>query len=124
MVDQDDRLVVHAELAPGDDLEGLVEGPHAARQDYEGLRQVEHHALAGVHAVDDLEFREPAVTELCVLQVLRDDADDLAAGRQRRVRHGPHEADSAAAIDETYAILPERAADVGSDFEEGFGCAV
>src|SRR6185436_4954340 len=99
-------------------------GPHAARQHDEGLRQVEHHAFACVHAVDDLEIGQAAVAELGLLQVFRDDTDDLAAGRQRRVRHGPHEADSAAAIDETYAVLRERAADIGSNFEEGFGCAV
>ena len=33
-------------------------------------------------------------------------------------------ADAAAAIDEANAVLRERAADVGSDFEEGFGSAV
>ncbi len=106
MVDQDDRLVVHAELAPGDDLERLVQRAHAAGQNDEGLGQVEHHALAGVHAVDDLEFREAAVAELGLLQVFRDDADDLATRRQRGFRDRTHEADAAAAIDQAMPFCP------------------
>ncbi|MCY1431027.1 hypothetical protein D9M71_469880 [compost metagenome] len=49
-----------------------------------------------------------------VLQALRNDADDFAAGGQGCIRHHAHQADRAAAIDQAYATLGEMPA-------EGFG---
>ncbi len=46
------------------------------------------------------------MTELCLLQMLRDDAHHLATGGQRRIRDCAHQADAAATIDQANAMLP------------------
>ena len=68
-VDDHDRLVVQAELLPGDDLERLVERAEAARQHREGIGHLEHAALALVHAVDDDELAEPGMADLAVVEM-------------------------------------------------------
>src|SRR3546814_19216872 len=57
LVDQHDRLVVQPELLPGDDLEGFVERAEASGQNDESVGPFDHHPLAGMHAVDDVELR-------------------------------------------------------------------
>jgi hypothetical protein len=49
------------------------------------------------------QLGEPGVRHLEVDQELRDDADDLAAGRQGRVGQEAHEPDAPAAVDEAHA---------------------
>ena len=97
-IDDDDRFVVQAKLLPGDDLERLVQGAEPAGQDDEGVRAVEHHALAGVHAVDDMQLGQAGMLDLKLLDVVGNDADHLAAGGQGRVGGDAHQADPAAAI--------------------------
>src|SRR3546814_8135905 len=113
LVDQHDRLVVQPELLPGDDLEGFVERAEASGQNDESVGPFDHHPLAGMHAVDDVELAEPGMLDLQRLDVLRNDADDMAARLERGVRDDAHQAYSPAAIDELQAsvgYLPPEAA--------------
>src|SRR5215813_9203743 len=54
-VQEQDRLVMQLQLPPGQHLERLVERPETAGQDDEGVGQLEHQALALVHAGDDAQ---------------------------------------------------------------------
>src|SRR5690606_18842717 len=78
-VNQHDRLVVQPKLPPGQNLERLVERAEAARQDGKGVRQLDHQALAGVHAVDDMQLGHAAVADLAGVEEFGNDPDHLAA---------------------------------------------
>src|SRR5581483_12078188 len=73
--------------------------------------------LALVQRADDVELGETVVRELAIDELLRDDADHLAAGRERAFRERAHQADLAAAVDDAEAARghgrPERARRVG-----------
>ena len=56
MVCKNDRLVVEAELSPGEHFEGFIEGAETARQRHEAIGAVEHLLLPLVHAVDYDKF--------------------------------------------------------------------
>src|SRR3546814_9512886 len=58
-----------------------------------------------MHAVDDVERAEPGMLDLQRLEVLRNDADDMAARLERGVRDDAHQAYSPAAIDELQASV-------------------
>ncbi|MNM90397.1 hypothetical protein D3C81_1026570 [compost metagenome] len=111
---QAERLAVVAELAPGPYLEQFLQGSQAAGQGDEGVAQLGHARLARVHAIHYFQTGQTVVADLGVLQALRDDANDFAAGGQGRIRHHTHQAHRAAAIDQAYAALGEMPA-------EGFG---
>src|SRR5262249_18293925 len=65
-----------------------------------------------VHGGDGVLLAEIAAPDLALLEEARDHADDAPARRQRRVGHGAHDPDIAAAIDEGDAArrqaAPER----------------
>ena len=69
-----DRLAVDAELAPGHDLEELLEGAHAAGEGDEAVGQLGHERLAGVHGGDDAHVGDAAVGELARGEAVGDDA--------------------------------------------------
>ena len=117
-VAQHDRLGVQADLAQRHHLEKLVEGAEAARQRKEAVRDLDHPRLAHRHVGDDLEPLQAGMPDLLVHQLLRDDAEHLAAGGQRRIRHLAHQADAAAAVDEQPAARGNRAPDLGSERKE------
>src|SRR5579863_5938151 len=100
-VDDHDRLVVKPQLLPGDDLDRLVERAEAARQHHEAVGELEHALLARMHAGNDDHLAYPGMPDLAVAQQLRNDADDTAFGGERRIGGQSHEADMAAAIDES-----------------------
>ena len=64
---------METELRPGQHLEQFLEGPEAARQGDEAIRQFGHAGLAGMHRIDHLEPRQPAMADLPVHERLRDD---------------------------------------------------
>ena len=66
-----------------------------------------HLGLALVERLDDAQVGQAAVCQLAVDEAARDDADDLAAGRQRRVGEGAHHADPTAAVDDADPALGE-----------------
>jgi len=115
-VEHTDRFGVDAQLRPGQDLEQFLQRAHAAGQGHETVGQVGHQRLAVVHAADHVQFGQACVGEFLGLQRRRDDADYLAAGRQSRVGDDAHQADVAAAVDNS-----EPAADGGDGKFAGRG---
>ena len=61
VIDQDHGLVMKVQLPPGDNLERLVHRAEAARQDDEGVRQVEHLLFSRMHGVDNVQFGKTIV---------------------------------------------------------------
>ena len=96
-IDDDDRFIVHSELFPGDDFEGLVQRAHTAGQGDKAVGQFEHALFTAMHAVDDLQIGDMGMAVFQILQIVGNDADYLAADGQRAVGNGPHETNSAAA---------------------------
>ena len=96
-----DRLVVVAELAPGPDLEQLLEGADAAGQREEGIGALGHHLLALVHRrrrrAARVRPRWPTSRRISASGITPTTA---AAGGQRGVGHHAHQADAAAAVDQ------------------------
>ena len=86
-VEQADRLVVVAELAPGPDLEQFLERADAAGQGDEGVAAFGHHLLALVHGLARHAVRSGRVADLALHQRLRDHAD--APSRRRPARRRP-----------------------------------
>ena len=78
-----------------------------------------HLGLALVERLDDAQLGQAGVCQLAIDQPARDDADDLAAGRQRRVGDGAHHADAAAAVDDADPALGEPGPDRARELEVG-----
>src|SRR6266404_2738944 len=108
-VEHGDRLLMQAELRPGDRLEELVERPEPARQPDEAVGELRHERLPLVHARNDPEVGEPLVRDLLRRERPRNDADHLAAGLQHRIGDDAHEPDTATAVDESDAAPGELA---------------
>ena len=68
-------MPVEAELAPGEQLEQLVERAGAAGQRDHGVRELGHQRLALVHRLDDVELRQAGVGDLGLNEPIRDHAD-------------------------------------------------
>ncbi len=102
-----------AELAPGHDLEELVEGAVSAGKSEEAVRGVRHARLALVHRVDDVELREPEVRDLARREAGGNDAVRDSALLEDGVREDAHEADPAAAEHEAGSGARDLAADGG-----------
>ncbi|KAJ1684399.1 hypothetical protein LUZ63_020154 [Rhynchospora breviuscula] len=111
-VEQPDRLVVDAQLQPGERLEQLLERSRAAGQHHEAVGLVHHPQLALVHRADDVQLAQPGVADLLVLQALRDDADDLGARVERGVGQRAHRPDGRAAVHQAEAAGGEPAREV------------
>lgn len=104
-----DGFAVDAELGPGQDFAKLFVGAQSARQRDEGVGELCHEGFAVVHGSDDAQIGA-AVRQLAIDEHLRDDADDLAARGKSRVGQHAHQADVAAAIDQSDAPLAEEPA--------------
>ena len=103
-VEEGAGFLADAELAPGQHLEDLLHRAEAAGQGNEAIGQIEHAALAFVHGFDDFELGQAAVGHFPLGQLARDDADHFAAGFQRGIGDGAHQADVAAAVDQLQAV--------------------
>src|SRR4051794_6793248 len=101
---------MQAELRPREDHEKLLERADPAGERDERVGEVGHQRLALVHRAHDAQVGDALVADLEVEDRLRDDADDLAAGLERRVGDRAHHADLPAAVDEAHAALGERPA--------------
>jgi hypothetical protein len=114
-----DRLVVQLELAPGEDLECLVERSQPAGEADEGIRHLEHAALAAVHAVGDDHFVQRGMRHLAAHEEIRDYPDDIASRGKRRIGECAHQPDPAAAINQPDTGPREPRAHRPGGFEEG-----
>ncbi len=94
----------------------LVQRAEPARQDGEGVGELEHLLLALVHAVDDVELVEPGMAEFHIAQVRGHDADHLAAPVEDGIGDDTHEADAAAAEDQAHVALGQKSAEFGGGF--------
>jgi hypothetical protein len=79
LVDNDDRLGVQAERAPGQDLEKLLQGADSARQHDKGVRALEHLQLALVHGFHDDGLGKGRMARFALQQEPRNDAGDPPA---------------------------------------------
>src|SRR4051812_50227681 len=100
---------MQAELRPREDLEQLLERADAARERDEGVGELGHQGLALVHGADHAQVAEALVADLEIEDLLRDDADDLAARLERSVGDGAHHPDLATAVYEPQPALGELA---------------
>ena len=110
---------MQAELRPRRDLGELLEGAEPARQGDEAVGQGGHLGLALVERLDDAQLGQAVVCQLAIDQPARDDADDLAAGGERRIGDRTHHADAAAAVDDADPALGEPGPDRRGELEMG-----
>jgi hypothetical protein len=105
------RLVVNAELRPGEYLEEFVQRPVAAGEHDEGVRRVGHRGLALVHSLDDPEAGQALMRDLLLLKRTGDHAIGHATACQRRVGDDAHQAGLAAAVHQADITTREQAAE-------------
>lgn len=128
-VEQPDGFIVKCQLLPCERLEELVQCAKTTGQRDETITEIDHHLLALVHAYHNAQFGKATMSKLLFHECSRDDADDLAILRERPVRHGTHEADAAASIDESDATAGQEGSEImGSGVEcrifSGVGAAI
>ena len=111
-VEQTHGFVVKGELQPGEGFEQFIQRAEASWEGDEAVAEVDHHLLSLVHAADDVQFGDAAITQFFFHERLRDDADDLPLLRQRAVSNRAHQADVSAAIDEADAALGQKGAEI------------
>lgn len=112
--EQTKRLSMITELRPRQHLERLVEGSPATGKDAEGVREMSHEGLSGVHAVHDEELLETVVGDLALDQPVRNDPVHSTPGFERGIGQHPHGADLCSPIDEIPAAPSNRATDLAS----------
>ena len=120
-IEDDDGLVVEAELTERDDLRQFLDCPESAGETDEGVGTVRHDRLAFTHALGDNhiihEFRgETHVPEHC-----GDDADMLSAETVHGLREHAHETVVTAAVDQFETFSDKRRAEFAGDFEVCIG---
>ena len=120
-IDQDDRLVMQAELAPGQDLEGLVQRAEPAGHDGEGVGLLEHHVFALMHAVDHDQLGGAAMADLVLSRWPGMMPTTSPPRGQGGVGEGAHQADAGAAIDQADMPRGQQPAEVARGLEHG-GC--
>ena len=101
-----DRRKLPQAIAAG---EGADAGHQGGGAEAEELA-AEHHRLARVHGINDVKFRETAVSDFTVGQGLRNHANRLAARLQHRIGNDAHQAHVAAAVDQTNAAARQQRA--------------
>ena len=99
-----DRLPMHAELGPREDLHEFFQGTEATGKGDETVGQVGHPLLARMHRVDDLQLLDPAVRDLVFFQEHWKNPSHESPALDRRVGERAHEPAVGAAIDE--AVTP------------------
>src|SRR5579871_4418657 len=115
-----DWLFVAAKLRPRHLLHQLLERAEPAGQRHEGVGALEHGAFALMHVPgDDLLLRQPP-RPLLSRQELGDDAGGHSAVVDDGARERPHQADGAAAVDETHAVFGEDLAEFMRRAGEGW----
>ena len=107
-VQQADRLAVHPDLRPGQDLKQLFKGAEPAGERHEGVPDLRHVRLALMHRIDQDHFAQGGVGQGRRVELPRHDAHHGASGLQGCVGHGAHHPGPASAIDQRQAALDQR----------------
>ena len=105
------RLVVDAQLRPGDRLHELLVGAEAAREHDESIGELGHQRLALVHGAHHVQVAQGVVGDLVTGQRLGDHAGGPSARGQRGVGDHAHQPHRGAAVDELDAALGHRRAE-------------
>lgn len=98
-IEQANRFFMDANLSPGNGLEQFVEGAKSAGQGNVALGQFVHAGLALVDGGGYFQPGEAKVRQGGGVHALDDDANHLAAGLQRAIGDGAHDAGLAPAKD-------------------------
>ena len=106
-----------AQLRPGPLFENLFKRPRSARQSNKAVGQRRHFSFPFVHILHHMQLRQPAVGNFPLHQAARHYADDRAPGLQRRIGNRPHQANFAAAIDNSQSLLRQHVANPSGSFE-------
>jgi len=83
-------LPLQAKLCPGKNLAKLFERAVPTRQGDERIGKIGHQSLAFMHRLNDPQIREPAVRHFLFDHGPRNNADNVSACRQRRIRQYTH----------------------------------
>lgn len=110
-VDQYGRLLVQAQILPGEYLEHLLEGSEATGQDEEGIGELGHLGLASVHGRGDVQFGQAAMSDLGIDEHFGDDADDTALAGKTGFRNRLHKAYVGSAVDDADVLFGKGAAE-------------
>ena len=102
-IEQAHRLVVDAQLDPGDRLEQLFQCTNAPRQGDKCVCKLCHAGFALVHGLDDLKMTDRFAGYLLGSKRTRDDSVDGCAAGVGCPADGTHESQIAAAIDQPIA---------------------
>ena len=107
-----------AELLPRQLFHQFLQRADAARQCNERIGALEHQPFAFVHVGRDDQFLAARHGVFAGDEKLRNDADDFAAMVPHGFGNGAHQADRAATIDETDAVLGEGFSERASRFNK------
>ena len=118
-VHQGTGLRVNAQLIPGQCFKEFFQCADTPGQGNKTTGKLRHPLLAFVHGRHDFQTREIQMRDLHGVQFLGNHPDHLAAGIQRAIRDGPHDADVAAAVDEPYALMGQQSAELGRGLQIG-----
>lgn len=111
-IDQHDRLLMDPERLPGKDFEHLFERAVASGKDEEGVGEIAHHRLAGMHGAGDVKLGDAAVGDLKIHEDLGNDSDDATSEGKSGFGDGLHETDIRSAVDDADVALGEFAAEL------------
>ena len=104
-IDDHDRFVVKPQLPPRDHLESFIKGAQTTGQYGDSVGKTKHHFLTDVHIVDDVQFRDALVANFGLVEMTRNDANDLAATCHDGIGEKTHQTNPAAAEHQSHALL-------------------
>ena len=124
-IEQTARLLMVAELCPGEDFEKLFQGAAAAGQGDKSVGQLRHQGFSLMHGADDMEVGQAGVGDFPVDQGFGDDADHLSPVGQNRIGNGAHQTDAGPAVDQSDARLRQGDAQLFGPFHvDGAGAGI
>ena len=111
-IEETNRFVVIAQLAPGPDLIKLFKGPYAAGQSNECIGFFGHHLLAFVHGFYNVQLCTFCAGPFLFNQSPRNDADDASTSQHGGLSNCAHQTVSTPPINQLAAVLTNPSADL------------
>ena len=108
---------MNPELAPRPHFEDLLQSPQASRQGHKRIGERSHQCFSFVHALDDVQFREPPMPHLALPETARNDADGTPARFQDRIGDHSHQTDAPSSVHQRHVRLCEQPPEI-----VGYGC--